>query len=246
MDRTLPPFSVTPLPLQPFAVVERILRDRLSYFREIGQGQDLPAKIVGLCTVTVLGLSAFGFVLGLTAGQLGQAALSAVKLPLLFLVSGLVCLPTLYYFSVFFGSRLRFLQTVTLILTMQTVSAVLLLGFAPISLVFQISGAEPLFLAVMNTLLLAFSAGLGLIFLVQGVLYVQQVEPLERVSFPHWIVMFIKGGVRSLVLGGWLALYGLVGAQLSWALRPFFGGVLYGNGFWASMSNAVVDLLSLG
>jgi hypothetical protein len=131
--------------IQPFNIVERVLRDRIAYFAEITRGEELPRKITDLLIVTVLGLAVFGFVAGLSGRNLVQALISTIKLPFLFLASGVICLPTLYYFSVLFGSRLRFLQIVTLILTAQTVAAMLALGAAPISLLFWLSGSEPLF-----------------------------------------------------------------------------------------------------
>ena len=132
----------------------------------------------------MLGLAVFGFIAGLSGHVAVQAVISTIKLPLLFLASGLICLPTLYYFSVLCGSRLHFMQTITLILTAQTVSAVLVLGFAPISLLFVLSGSEPQFLVMLNIAILGLAAGLGLIFLVQGVLYVQETQLPERISFP--------------------------------------------------------------
>jgi hypothetical protein len=209
--------------IQSFAIVERVLRDRLAYFAEIHRGEALRGKIAHSLTVVTFGLAVFGFVAGLSGRDVVQAILSTIKLPALVLASGLICLPTLYYFSVLFGSRLRFLQTIMLILTAQTVSAVLALGFAPISLLFWLSGAEPLFLVALNGAVLGFSSALGLIFLVQGVLYIQETEPPEKVPFFTWVYMLIKGACRSLVLLGWLVIYGLVGAQMGWLLRPFVG-----------------------
>ncbi len=229
--------------IQPFAIVERVLRDRTAYFAEIGRGEALPSKLADLLIVSTLGLAVFGFVAGLSGRDVVQALVSVVKLPFLFLASGLICLPTLYYFSILFGSRLRFLQTVTLILTAQTVAAVLSLGFAPISLMFWLSGSESLFLVALNIGVLALAASLGLIFLVQGVLYIQEVQPPEKITVLTWAWLLIKGTTRSLVLIGWLVVYGLVGAQLSWALRPFFGVSLGGHDFWDSLSNIVIGLI---
>jgi hypothetical protein len=226
-----------------FTIVERVLRDRIAYFAEIGRGEDLPGKIAQSLTVTVAGLAIFGFVAGLSGRDAVQALISTVKLPFLFLASGLICLPTLYYFSVLFGSRLRFLQTITFILTAQTVSAVLALGFAPISLLFLLSGSEPMFLVALNMAVLGLAAGLGLIFLAQGALYVQEVQPPPRITFFTWAWLFIKGTTRSLVLAGWIVVYGLVGAQLSWTLRPFFGVALNGHDFWSSLGNIVTGLV---
>jgi hypothetical protein len=228
--------------VQPFAIVERVLRDRIGYFGEIARGEALSRKIADLLIVTALSLAAFGFVAGWSGRNLVQALISTIKLPFLFLASGVICLPTLYYFSVLFGSRLRFLQTVTLILTAQTVAAVLALGAAPISLLFLWSGSELMFLVALNTGVLALAAALGLIFLVQGALYIQQVQPPDQISFLTWGWLLVKGTLRSVVLLGWIVVYALVGTQLSYTLRPFFGVPLGGHDFWSNMSDVVTQL----
>ncbi len=234
--------------IRSFTIIEHILRNRLAYLSEISHGDKLPDKIANLLTIMLLGLAVFGFIAGLSGRDVGQALISALKLPALFLISGLVCLPTLYYFSVLFGSRLRFLQTITLILSAQAVAAVLVLGFAPISLLFWLSGSEPLFLVVLNLAVLGLAVTLGLILLVQGVLYVQETQPPKNETFSTWtwILLLIKGAFRSLVLMGWLAIYGLVSAQLSWMLRPFFGVPLYGHNFWSSINNLILSMLGSG
>lgn len=232
--------------LRPFAVVERVLRNRIAYYAEIARGETLQQKIADLAIVTVVGLAIFGFVAGLSGRNILQAVVAAVKMPGLFLASGIICLPTLYYFSVLFGSRLRFLQTITLILTTQAIAAVLAVGTAPISLLFLLSGAELPFLVVLNIGVLALSATLGLIFLVQGVLYVQETEPPDKVTFFGWAGMLIKGTFRSIVLVAWTVVYGLVGTQLSYTLRPFFGIPLAGNNFWTGMNSIILSLLSMG
>ncbi|HNT77314.1 MAG TPA: actin-binding WH2 domain-containing protein [Anaerolineae bacterium] len=229
-----------------FALIEYVLRQRLAYFTDITAQTELWSKLGRLLTVAGLGFFLFGLVMGL-GGALGWAALfSALKLPLLFLASGAICLPTLYYFSIVFGSRLRFLQTMTLILTAQAVAAVLVLGATPISLLFLFSGAAPAFLVLLNVGILALAATLGLIFLVQGVLYVQETQPPESVTWLQWGVMLFKGNLRSAVLLSWLVIYGLVGAQMSWALRPFFGVALEGRDFFSAVDSAITLWLNMG
>ena len=231
--------------LQSFAVVERILRSRTDHFGETHRKETLPGMIGKLLVVTVSGFAVTGFVMGLSGHSVLQALASALKLPLLFVASGLICLPTLYQFSVLFGSRLRFWQTWALILTAQTVSAALALGFAPIILLFWISGVDSTFLVALNAAALGVSAAVGLIFCVQGILYVQEADPPPRVAFFAWVGMFFRGTLRSLVLTAWLFVYGLVGAQMSWALRPFFGVPLHGTGFLDSVYRLVTRLVGL-
>jgi hypothetical protein len=230
--------------IEPFNIVERVLRDRTAYFAEIGRSEALPRKIVDLLAIMVVGSAIFGFVAGLSGHNVIQALISTIKLPFLFLASGIICLPTLYYFSILFGSRLRFLQIVTLILTAQTVTAVLALGAAPISLLFLLSGSELLFLVALNTAVLGLSAGLGLIFLVQGALYIQEIQPPDKLSLVAWTWLLVNGTFRSLVLMAWIIVYALVGTQLSYTLRPFFGVPLNGNNFWTNMSDVIAGLLN--
>ena len=231
---------------QPFTIVERVLRERVAYFGEIARGEGLRQKIADLTIITVAGLAVFGFVAGLSGHSFFQALLTSVKLPGVFLATGIICLPTLYYFSILFGSRLRFMQTVALILTAQAIAAVLAMGTAPISLLFLISGSELPFLVALNIGMLALSAALGLIFLIQGVLYVQESNPPDRLTFFTWAGMFVKGTLRSIVLTVWSIVYGLVGTQLSYTLRPFFGIPVAGNDFWSSMNSILTSLLSMG
>lgn len=226
-----------------FSLIERILRDRAAYFAGTHQKETLPQTLGALLPLTIAGFAIFGFVLGLSGGDWGQALASAVKLPFLFLVASFVCLPTLYYFNVLFGSRLLFLQAATLILTMQTVAAILVLGFTPISLLFWLSQASPVFLVTLNTFVLVLAAGLGVVFLVQGVLYIQEFDAPAQVTAFMWLNMFVKGGLRSVTLIGWLIIYGLVAAQLAWTLRPFFGVPLYGSNFWDSLRNLMLQWL---
>lgn len=228
---------------QSFAIVERILRSRTAHFADTHEKEALPGLIGKLSVVTVAGFAVFGFVLGLSGGSLIRAAASALKLPFLFVASGLICLPTLYQFSVLFGSPLHFLQTWALILTAQAISAALALGLAPIILLFWISRAVPLLLVALNAAALGLSAIVGLIFFVQGVLYIQETEPLDKIPLFRWIGMFFKGPFRSLVLTGWLFVYGVVGARTSWTLRPFFGVPLHGRSFLDSVYNLVFRLL---
>ncbi|HOU15664.1 MAG TPA: hypothetical protein PKZ84_21375 [Anaerolineae bacterium] len=223
-------------------IVERILRARTAYFAEIGQNLDLPDKILHLLILIALGFGVFGGVAGLSGRTLGPSLLGIVKLPALFLISGLICLPTLYYFSVLFGSRLHFLQMITLILTSQAVTAVLALGVTPISLLFLLSGTDANFLVLLNISALGLCATLGLIFLVQGALYANESKPPERMTFGGWFNLFVRGGIRTLVLLSWLLLYGLIGAQLSYAMRPFFGVPLEGSDFFSSVGSAVLRL----
>src|SRR5438270_5911451 len=148
-------------------IIERILRDRDGIWRQIIDEQGLRRLTGQMLSSSVISLALYGAVLGANFGWL-QALSSAVKLPLLFLATLAICLPTLYLFNLVFGARLSVMQAVTLILVSVTVTSVLTLAFAPISLFFLISAHNYSFFKLLNVCILALTAVVGLRFLTVG------------------------------------------------------------------------------
>ncbi|HET6213372.1 MAG TPA: hypothetical protein VFE14_10935, partial [Micromonosporaceae bacterium] len=90
-------------------VIERILRDRQGIWQQIVDERDLGQLTTQMLASSAIALAAFGAVLGTFGGPL-MTLTSAVKLPLLFLCTLAICLPTLYLFNLVFGSRLSVRQ----------------------------------------------------------------------------------------------------------------------------------------
>ena len=148
-------------------IIERILRDRAGIWDQIIAERDLPKLILRMLLCSAISLAAYGAVLGASNGWL-QALVSTVKLPLLFLVTLAICLPTLYLFNLVFGARLSVLQACALIMVAITVTAVLTFAFAPISLFFLITARSYAFFKLLNVAILALTALVGLRFLTSG------------------------------------------------------------------------------
>jgi hypothetical protein len=148
-------------------IIERILRDRAGIWDQIINERDLPKLILRMLLSSAISLAAYGAVLGASNGWL-QALVSTVKLPLLFLATLAICLPTLYLFNLVFGARLSVLQTCALIMVAITVTAVLTFAFAPISLFFLITAQSYAFFKLLNVAILALTALIGLRFLISG------------------------------------------------------------------------------
>src|SRR5215211_7296464 len=148
-------------------IIERILRDRVGIWNQIIDERDLPKLILRMLLSSAISLAAYGAVLGASSGWL-QALVSTVKLPLLFLATLAICLPTLYLFNLIFGARLSVLQTCALIMVAITVTAVLTFAFAPISLFFLITARSYEFFKLLNVAILALTALVGLRFLISG------------------------------------------------------------------------------
>ena len=191
------------------AVIETILRNRYHFFIEIRDGVKLQAKMRAMLISSIIFLALYGAVLGSTH-SLWQALSSAAKLPILFLATLVVCSPTLYFFNVLFGSNQSLTQNVALILTAITVTSVLLLSFTPIVLFFLLTTSGYQFFKLLNVGICAVSGWMGVFFLSQGMRIVAAAGK-EGAS------------ARSNVVRLWILLYGFVGSQMAWTLRPFIG-----------------------
>jgi hypothetical protein len=193
-------------PWRIFAMSEWIMRDRASFFEEVRQRHDLTSKLRGLFLSSIIYLALYGLVLG-QSNSWQQAVASAIKLPVLFLVTLMICLPTLYFFNLLYGSQLTFAQTTALMMAAVTITGALTLAFASISLFFWITVPDYEFFLVLNTGILAITAWWGLSLLRQGMRHVQQGTPARQ----------------GRILTMWIAIYAFVGTQMAWALRPFLG-----------------------
>lgn len=148
-------------------VIERILRDRGSIWQQIVAERDLNALTVRMLTSSAIALACYGAVLGAFHSPL-MALTSALKLPLLFLVTLAICLPTLYLFNLVFGARLSVRQSLALVMVAITVTSMLAVAFAPISLFFLITAPDYGFFKLLNVAILTLSALVGLRFLTGG------------------------------------------------------------------------------
>lgn len=279
-------------------VIERILRDRQGIWQQVVEDRDLTKLTAQMLGSSMVALAVYGAVLGSFHSFL-MALTSAVKLPLLFLVTLAICLPTLYLFNLVFGARLSVRQSLSLVMVALTVTAMLALAFAPISLFFLITAPDYGFFKLLNVAILGLSALVGLRFLTGGMRVLndhgllspakeaeaqpalavpaQPVIPAQPAAVPAavpaatpaavpaagngatgpaatatitpaptpmpmpippgYVLQPVQrpmpvGPVKHQPVGNppsmtllyvWIFLFGFVGTQLAWTLRPFFG-----------------------
>jgi hypothetical protein len=223
--------------MKDLAVIETILRNRYHFFVEIRDGMGLSEKMRAMLISSVMFLALYGAVLGSTH-SLWQALSSAVKLPILFLATMVVCSPTLYFFNVLFGSNQSLTQNVALILTAITVTSVLLLAFTPVIVFFLLTTGGYQFFKLLNVAIFAISGSMGVSFLSQGMRIVSAAGK-EGLS------------ARRNVVRLWIILYGFVGSQMAWTLRPFIGAPSMkfelfrqlGGNFYANLFASIGELL---
>jgi hypothetical protein len=192
-----------------FAVLMRFLRDRATFLEDIRNGKRLEKTITALLLCSSVFFAIYGAIMGSYSGGLQMFA-SALKLPALYLLTLLICLPSLFFFDIVSGSKRNFLQYLALLLSAMAAMSVMLFGFAPITLFFRLSISDYIFFQFLNLFILAASGAVGVHFFYRGMLYLDEGDT-EKPQY------------RLTVLKTWLVLYAFVGSQLGWTLRPFFG-----------------------
>ena len=204
----LPPTG-RPFAWRGLAVIDAILRDRQRFFDEIRQGLGVAAKTRAMLVASVVCLALYGAVMGSGYSPL-QALSSALKLPILFLATLVICAPTLYFFNVLFGSSQGLGQSVALLLTAITVTGVVLLSLAPILLFFLLSTSQYQFFKLLNVACFVAAGSMGALFLGQGMRLVSG-GGQQGAAARGWVVRL------------WIVVYAFVGSQMAWTLRPFIG-----------------------
>jgi hypothetical protein len=186
-----------------------LLRERQQFLEDIREGVKLKSKIFGLLIASTVFFAIYGAILGASSTWM-QCLVSAIKLPALYLLTLIICFPTLYFFNVMFGSKRSFEQYLTLLMTAVAMISVLLFGFAPVSLFFLISSSNYNFYLLLNVAIMAVTGFLGVNFIYQGMHFLSEQDTEGK-------------DIRLNILRFWLGLYAFVGSQLGWTLRPFFG-----------------------
>jgi hypothetical protein len=245
--------------------LDEVLRGEATQAERLRDGQlDVPA---GGLTALVLVLGAFyGFCMGWfalfnhDAPGVAQVVASMVKVPALFLLTLLVTLPSLYVFNALVGSRLQPPAILRLLTASLAVTLAVLASFGPIVAFFSVTTTSYPFIVLLNVAVFTVAALLGLRFLRQTMqrLALALVEVTTETAAPavfgpldHVPGSPLGPNVRT-VFACWLAAFGLVGAQMSWVLRPFIGhpGTPFQwfrpreSNFFEAVARAVISLFS--
>jgi hypothetical protein len=197
--------------LASFEVLMQLLRDRDTFLTEIENNKSIDQKIFSLLISSSIFMALYGAIIGSTHGGL-QIISSAFKLPALYLLTLLICLPTLYFMDIVLGSKRVFGQYVTLLLASMSMISVMLFGFAPVTLFFRLSIDDYSFFLLLNIIVLGFTGVVGVRFFYKSMINLIAKEKEGEIS-----------ANRHKLIKGWLFLYGFVGSQLGWTLRPFVG-----------------------
>lgn len=163
-------------------------------------------------TVATVLIVIFGMLYGAVMGMYGgigaieQITYSALKVPILFGVTFLICVPSYFVLNTLLGLRGDFDQAVGALALSQAGLTVILASLAPYTALWYCSTDHYRAAIFFNGLMFAVAS-----FTSQAILW-RLYAPLIARDSRHRLMAFV-----------WLALYVFVAIQMAWVLRPFIG-----------------------
>jgi hypothetical protein len=260
--------------------LDRVLRGEKTRLTDLRDGTvdvsfpGLTSLIIFLGAISGMCVGAFALFRDPPAFQ--QLIASSVKIPALFLLTLLITFPSLYVFNALVGSRLRLVALSKLLIASLGVTVSLTAAFGPIVAFFSVSTTSYSFMVLLNVVVYAIAGVLGLYFLLQTlhrITSLDHIDPQPKEPAAPIYGPFLEGEapppplpepigalerLEGLVLSGhvktvfrtWVVVFALVGAQMSWVLRPFIGDPETpfawfrprGSNFFSAVFNALTNL----
>lgn len=186
-----------------------------------------------------------------------QLIATTIKVPALFYLTLLVTFPSLYVFNALVGSRLTLVSVLRLLIASLAVNLAVLASLGPIVLFFSLTTTSYPFIVLLNVAAFSLAGVLGLAFLLQtmhrltGPIALPAPEPIpETEEAERQSPIDLPAGQSfdrptRLVFRCWILLFGVVGAQMGWVLKPFIGAPgLNFEWFRDRHSNFFLDVLN--
>ena len=187
--------------------IQGLFQRRMELFQDLASGRNLARRIRDMVGWTVGLMVLYGLLVGVPFTW-RQMIYNAVKFPGVLVVTLGVTVLSLYVCNSFLGASLSFLQTTALVCSAIAATAVILASFAPVIWFLMITTTNYSFQVLINVLAFAFSGWCGWRFGIEAAAFLYRDRP-QAVKFMQ-------------VMKAWLIVYGLVGTQVGWSLRPFF------------------------
>ena len=193
----------------PFAEAFEVLQERDEHFEKITQ-ETYPSNII---SAQILIIVLFSFCYGIIMGSYNswmQAVSSGAKLMSLLFLTLIICFPSFYIVQLVLGSKVKIKQLAVMMLSGFLMTTTIMLAFAPIVLLFQLSGDNYNFLKFLHVGVFVFSGFFGM----RAVLDALKNSFAEQGVYPQ---------IGLSIFRVWVIIFAFVGIQLAWNLRPFVG-----------------------
>jgi hypothetical protein len=151
----------------------------------------------------------YGIVMGAYHGFI-QAMVAGVKVSILFSLTLVICFPAFFIIQYILGSRLKLSQMVSIILTGFVLTSAIMVSFAPIVVIFLLTGSNYYFLQLLHVA----------IFILAGIFGMKTIVDALKFSCEKKNI-YPRIGVE--IFRFWVIILVFVGIQLAWNFRPFLG-----------------------
>ena len=149
----------------------------------------------------------YGAVMGsYGGGRVLQMLYSGIKVPLLFMATFMLSLPSFFVINTLFGTRSDFAESLRALVATQAGLTIILAACAPFTAVWYVSFGSYSAAKMFNLLMF------GIATVAAQRLLRQFYQPLVQRNPRHRTLLRI-----------WLVIFAFVGIQMSWVLRPFIG-----------------------
>lgn len=186
--------------------VFQIFQNKDSFFEDIHISQSNK-----LILNQILIISLFCFLYGIVMGSYHsflQSIVAGVKIIVLFLSTIIICFPSFFIIQQVLGSKMSFRQMIIIVLSGLLLTATIAVSFAPIVVVFQITGGNYHFLQLLHVAIVIFAGIFGMRLMVDALKYACE----NKNIYPR---------IGVVVFRIWIIILAFVGIQLAWNLRPF-------------------------
>jgi hypothetical protein len=196
-------FAFEPMPVgkSPLLIIEALLKfpGRIIYELQNNWRAGLSGWLLALALV---GMATYGLVVGSFSGG-AQMWIAPAKLALGTLFSILICLPSLYIFAGLAGIDVRLRTVIGVLFAAVALSALLLIGFAPVAWIFSQSTDSIPFMGALHLILWVIAIGFGL----------RLIGAMGR----------LLAGATGSQMKLWNLIFILVCLQMTTTLRPIIG-----------------------
>lgn len=181
--------------------VDQLLRDPPGALQRIRDARDLASLARAMIVTVALGAGIFGAAMGAYRGGL-QVLYAGVKLPLVVLLTTAVCAPALTALNASLGRQACLRRDLSLVLSALARTSLVMAAQAPIVLLAVRVGISYHSMILLVVACSVLAGGVGLALFLRG-LHLSQSRSMTAVALAL------------------LTIFGVVGTQMSWTLRPF-------------------------
>ncbi len=190
-----------------FAALLPTIQGSEEYFEKVAAEDHIGARIVRQSALFVGLTFLYGLVMGSYNSPL-QALTAGVKVPVLFVLSLVVCFPAFFLLQFILGSTMKLAQMAGIILSGFVLTGAIMVSFTPIVVFFMLTGGNYHFLQLLHVLVFIIAGLFGM----KTVLDALKFSCERKNIYPHTGVIVFRF---------WAVILAFVGVQLAWNLRPF-------------------------